>query len=135
MQVKRVIFVCVHNSGRSQMAEAFAKRLAEGIIEAQSAGTKPSEGLNPAAVQAMNEIGCDMSGHHPKMLTMDMANSADMLITMGCGVQDEEGATCPVADEDWALDDPHGQPIEKVREIRDQVEARVEDLIARLKES
>jgi len=100
--VKKVVFVCVHNSGRSQMAEAFAKRLGAGVIEAQSAGTKPSEGLNPAVVQAMNEIGYDVSGHYPKMLTMDMANSADMLITMGCGVAvEEEGATCPVADEDW----------------------------------
>jgi len=131
--MKKVVFVCVHNSGRSQMAEAFANRLGKGLIEAQSAGTKPSDGLNPTVVQAMEEIGYDMSGHHPKMLTMEMANSADMLITMGCGVQDE-GATCPVADEDWALDDPHGQPIEKVREIRDQVKVRVEALIARLKE-
>lgn len=133
--MKKVIFVCVHNSGRSQMAESFAKRLGAGVIEAQSAGTKPSDGLNPTVVQAMNEIGYDMSGHYPKMLTTDVANSADMLITMGCGVAvEEEGATCPVADEDWALDDPHGQPIEKVREIRDQVKARVEELIARLKE-
>lgn len=133
--MKKVVFVCVHNSGRSQMAEAFANHMGKGIIEAQSAGTKPSAGLNPTVVQAIEEIGCDMSGHYPKMLTMEMANSADMLITMGCGVQDEEGATCPVADEDWALDDPHGQPIEKVREIRDQVKARVEEFIARLKES
>ena len=134
--MRKVVFVCVHNSGRSQMAEAFANRLGAGVIEAHSAGTKPSEGLNPTVVQAMNEIGCDMSGHYPKVLTTEMANSADMLITMGCGVAvEEEGATCPVADEDWALDDPHGQPIEKVREIRDQVKARVERLVARLKES
>ena len=118
------------------MAEAFGNRLGKGVIEAQSAGTEPSEGLNPTVVQAMNEIGYDMSGHYPKVLTTEMANSADMLITMGCGVAvEEEGATCPVADEDWALDDPHGRPIEKVREIRDQVKARVEELIARLKES
>ena len=131
--MKKAVFVCVHNSGRSQMAEAFANRLGKGVIEAQSAGTKPSAGLNPTVVQAMNEIGYDMSGHYPKILTMEMANSADMLITMGCGLEGE-GATCPVADEDWALDDPHGQPIEKVRQIRDQVKARVEDLIVRLKE-
>ena len=134
--MRKVVFVCVHNSGRSQMAEAFANRLGRGVIEAQSAGTKPSAGLNPTVVQAMEEIGCDMGGHHPKMLTMEMANSADVLITMGCGVAvEEEGATCPVADEDWALDDPHGRPIEKVREIRDQVKAKVEEFIARLKES
>ena len=134
--MKKVVFVCVHNSGRSQMAEAFANRLGEGVLDAQSAGTKPSEGLNPTVVRAMEEIGCDMSGHYPKTLTIELANSADMLITMGCGAAvEEEGATCPVADEDWALDDPHARPIEQVREIRDQIKARVEDLIARLKES
>ena len=131
--MRRVVFVCVHNSGRSQMAEAFANRLGLGVTKAESAGTKPADELNPTVVQAMEEIGYDMSGHRPKMLTNDMANSADMLITMGCGVQDEDGATCPVADEDWALDDPHGQPIEKVREIRDQVQTRVMNLVAGLR--
>jgi protein-tyrosine-phosphatase len=103
------------------MAEAFAKRLGSGEISAESAGTAPSEGLNPVVVKAMEEIGYDMGGHSPKMLTEEMIESADRIITMGCGV---ESATCPavfVPSEDWGLDDPKNEPIEKVREIRDQI--------------
>jgi len=139
--VKKVLFVCVHNSGRSQMAEAFTRRLGNGVIEAESAGTLPGDSLNPAVVQAMREIGYDMSGHHPKVMTDEMADSADLVITMGCGVSLEdasEGAVCPAAlvpSEDWALDDPNGQPIEKVREIRDELESRVEELVERFKTS
>ena len=84
--MKNVIFVCTHNSGRSQMAEAFAKRLGEGKIIAESAGTAPGGDLNPQAVAAMEEIGYDMSGNHPKMITLEMVDSADKVITMGCGV-------------------------------------------------
>jgi len=128
--LKKVVFVCVHNSGRSQMAEAFAKKLGDGKIIAESAGTEPADGLNPTAVQAMEEIGYDMSGHYPKVMTIDMVNTADRMITMGCGV-DTEGV-CPasfIPTEDWGLEDPKGQPIEKVREIRDQIKTRVEKLI------
>jgi arsenate reductase len=128
--LKKVVFVCVHNSGRSQMAEAFAKKLGDGKIIAESAGTEPADGLNPTAVQAMEEIGYDMSGHYPKVMTIDMVNTADRMITMGCGV-DTEGV-CPasfIPTEDWGLEDPKGQPIEKVREIRDQIRTRVEKLI------
>lgn len=134
--MKKVIFVCTHNSGRSQMAEAFAKRLGEGKIIAESAGTAPGGTLNPQAVAAMEEIGCDMSSHHPKMMTLGMVESADKVVTMGCGVNLDDiehgGAVCPavfVESEDWGLDDPKGQSIEKVREIRNLIKARVERLI------
>ena len=97
--MKKVIFVCTHNSGRSQMAEAFAKRLGEGRVIAESAGTAPGGGLNPQAVAAMEEIGYDMSGHHPKLMTPEMVDSADKVITMGCGVNLDDiehgGAVCP----------------------------------------
>lgn len=128
--LKKVVFVCVHNSGRSQMAEAFANELGAGRIIAESAGTRPADALDPTVVQAMEEIGYDMSGHHPKMMTLDMVNSAARLVTMGCGV-DTEGV-CPasfIPTEDWGLEDPKGQPIEKVREIRDHIRARVKKLI------
>lgn len=122
--------MCIHNSGRSQIAEAFANKLGAGRVVAESAGTEAADGLNQAAVQAMEEIGYDMSGHHPKIMTMEMVNSADRMITMGCGV-DTEGV-CPasyIPTEDWGLEDPKGQPTEKVRQIRDQIEARVRNLI------
>lgn len=127
--MKRVVFVCIHNSGRSQMAEAFAKRIGEGKVIAESAGTEPGDALNPQAVAAMEEIGYDMSDHHPKVMTGEMVQQADRIITMGCGV---DATTCPavfVPSEDWGLDDPKGQPIERVREIRDEIKARVEKLI------
>lgn len=130
--MKKIIFVCVHNSGRSQMAEAFAKRFGAGKIEVQSAGTQPTDRLNPVVVKAMEEIGYDMSGHYPKLLTLEMVNSADRIITMGCGVDAE---TCPASflpTEDWGLEDPSGQPLEKVREIRDEIKARVQKLISEI---
>jgi len=134
--LKKIIFVCIHNSGRSQMAEAFAKKLAEGRIIAESAGTEPGGSLNPQAVAAMEEIGYDMSSHFPKMMTPEMVESADKVITMGCGVNLDDiehgGAVCPavfVESEDWGLEDPRGQPIEKVRDIRDQIKSKVEELI------
>lgn len=120
------------------MAEAFAKRLGHGVLEAESAGTLPSEALNPQAVGAMQEIGYDMSDHYPKIMTSKTIDGADLVVTMGCGVNlDEaaEGGVCPVVfvpSEDWGLEDPNGQPIEEVREIRDEIEARVEQLIARI---
>lgn len=127
--MKKVLFVCVHNSGRSQMAEAFANKLGAGRIVAESAGTQPGGQLNPEVVEAMREIGYDMSGHYPKVMTPEMVDSADRIITMGCGV---DAGTCPavfVPSEDWGLEDPKGQPIEKVREIRDEIKYRVEKLI------
>jgi len=137
--LKKVIFVCVHNSGRSQMAEAFAKRLGAGRIVAESAGTDPAATLNPQALQAMEEIGYDMSGHYPKVMTPEMVESADRIITMGCGVNlddiDHGGAVCPavfVESEDWGLEDPREQPLEKVREIRDQIRQKVERLLQEL---
>lgn len=114
------------------MAEAFANRLGAGKIEAESAGTEPSNALNPDAVQSMEEIGYDMSSHYPKVMTSEMVESADKIITMGCGV---DASTCPavfVPSEDWGLEDPNGQPIEKVREIRDEIEKRVKGLIEEL---
>jgi protein-tyrosine-phosphatase len=116
------------------MAEAFTNRLGEGVVTAESAGTRPGAALNPIVVEAMNEIGYDMSGHHPKVMTDAMVDSADNIITMGCGVSldDAEGAVCPVflvPSEDWALDDPHGRPIEEVRAIRDEIKSRVEALL------
>lgn len=137
--MKKVIFVCIHNSGRSQMAEAFAKKLGEGKIIAESAGTMPGGSLNPQAVESMEEIGYDMRSHYPKVMTSEMVNSADKVITMGCGVNlddiGHEDAVCPavfVESEDWGLEDPKGQPVEKVREIRDQIKGRVENLIQEL---
>lgn len=114
------------------MAEAFAKKLGEGKIIAESAGTEPGSGLNPQVVEAMAEIGYDMSGHYPKVMTEEMAQTADRIITMGCGV---DASACPASfmpTEDWGLEDPKGQPVEKVREIREQVRARVEKLIEEL---
>ncbi len=128
----RVLFVCVHNSGRSQMAEAFANHLANASgldLVAESAGTVGGSSLNPAAVQAMAEVGIDMTGQSPKVLTQEMADRADRIISMGCGV---DAAACParfLLTEDWALDDPAGQPIEKVREIREEIRDRVVELL------
>lgn len=126
----KVLFVCIHNSGRSQMAEAFARRLGKGVIEAESAGTQPADGINPIVRQAMAEIGYDMADQHPKIMTMDTVRSADKAITMGCDVTSD--AACPatfIPTVDWGLEDPKGRPIEKVREIRDQIRRRVENLV------
>jgi protein-tyrosine-phosphatase len=127
--VKTILYVCVHNAGRSQMAEAFTNRLAKerGLpVRALSAGTMAATGINPAAKKVMEEAGVPMTGQRPKLLTRELANSADRIITMGCGV---DAAACPAGmyiSEDWGLDDPSGQPIETVRRIRDQIRKRVE---------
>ena len=129
----KVVFVCVHNSGRSQMAEAFFNRLAEGKATAISAGTRPGERVNPVVAQVMKEVGIDISGNRPKMLTFEMVDGADRMITMGCGA--DAAALCPasfIQTEDWALEDPEGKPIEKVREIRDEIKARVAKLVDEL---
>lgn len=127
----RVLFVCVHNAGRSQMAEAFTRALSGGRVEAVSAGTVPGGTLNPVVVAAMTERGIRLEGHEPKVLTQRMVDEADVAFTMGCAVDE----SCPavfVPSEDWGLDDPAGQPIEVVRGIRDAVEQHVRALLARL---
>ena len=131
--MKTVLYVCVHNAGRSQMAEAFTNKLAgeRGLaVRGLSAGTVAGEQVNPTAVAVMQEIGISMEGQHPKQLTQEMADSADRVITMGCGVEAE---ACPARihlSEDWGLDDPKGQSLDKVRAIRDEIKTRVEALLA-----
>ena len=125
-----VLFVCVHNAGRSQMAAAFLTALSRGTIEVRSAGSQPADKVNPAAVEAMAEVGIDMSAEIPKVLTTEAVQESDVVITMGCG------DTCPIFPgkryEDWELDDPAGQGVESVRPIRDDIKARIEDLITSL---
>ena len=125
-----VLFVCVHNAGRSQMAAAFLSHLSAGRIEVRSAGSAPAETVNPAAVAAMNEVGIDMSAEVPKVLTTEAVKESDVVITMGCG------DTCPIFPgkryEDWVLEDPAGQGIEAVRPIRDEIRTRIETLINEL---
>ena len=122
-----VLFVCVHNAGRSQMAAGFLTHLAAGRIEVRSAGSTPAEHVNPVVVEAMSEVGVDISAKLPKILTVDAVKAADVCVTMGCG------DACPVFPGkrylDWALDDPAGQGIEAVRPIRDEIEKRVRALI------
>ena len=124
-----VIFACVHNAGRSQMAAAWFNRLADPVkAHAVSAGTEPGPRVHPEVLAAMREVGIDLSGATPQKLTDELAASARMLVTMGCG------EACPVVPgllrDDWPLEDPKGKPIEKVRVIRDEVKARVEALVA-----
>jgi arsenate reductase (thioredoxin) len=132
--MRRVLFVCVHNAGRSQIAEAFVNHLAaaRGLdLRAESAGTVGGKELNPVAVQVMEEAGVPMTGQHPKLLTREMVESADRIVGMGCGVDAEACPTKFLMTEDWGLDDPAGQPIEKVREIRDHIRDRVLALLDR----
>ncbi|AII07805.1 arsenate reductase ArsC [Rhodococcus opacus] len=125
-----VLFVCVHNAGRSQMAAGFLSHLAGDRIEVRSAGSAPAETVNAAAVEAMAEVGIDISDQTPKILTPDAVDTSDVVITMGCG------DACPVfpgvSYRDWALDDPAGKGVDAVRPIRDEIKARVEALIAEL---
>ena len=125
-----VLFVCVHNAGRSQMAQGWLRHLAGDRVEVRSAGSAPGEHINPVAVEAMAEEGIDITTEKPKVLTPDAVQAADVVVTMGCG--DE----CPYFPgkryEDWLLDDPAGQGIEAVRPIRDEIRARVEALVAEL---
>ena len=128
--MKTVVFVCVHNSGRSQMAEAFFNQMAEGKALAISAGTQPGDKVHPVVVEAMQEVGIDISGNKPKMLTMEMVEKADKMITMGCGA--DAGGLCPasfIETEDWALDDPKDKPLEQVKVIRDEIKKRVMKLV------
>lgn len=125
-----VLFVCVHNAGRSQMAAGYLQTIGDGRIDVLSAGSEPADQLNPVAVQAMREEGIDISGAQPTILTDSAVESADVVVTMGCG------DACPFFPgkryEDWALDDPAGQGIEAVRLIRDDIRSRVERLVREL---
>lgn len=127
---KKVLFACVENACRSQMAEAFFNRMSKKAV-AISAGTRPAPHVNPLAVIVMNEVGIDISKAKPKMLTLEMIESADRVITMGCAV----GDVCPgtiVKTEDWGIEDPAGKSIEKFREVRDIILRKVERLVAEL---
>ena len=125
-----VLFVCIHNAGRSQMAAGYLQELAGGRIEVLSAGSEPKDRINPVAVDAMAEEGIDIAGNTPKLLTVDAVRESDVVITMGCG------DACPIFPgkryEDWQLDDPAGQDAATVRRIRDEIRGRVETLIAEL---
>ena len=126
----RVLFVCVHNAGRSQMAAGFLEQLSGGRVEVLSAGSAPKDSINPVAVQAMAEVGIDIAGRTPKVLTDDSVQGSDVVITMGCG------DACPFYPgkryEDWKLEDPAGQGIEAVRRIRDEIEGNVRQLLSEI---
>lgn len=128
-----VLFVCVHNAGRSQMAAAFLQHLAGDRIEVLSAGSAPADQVNPAAVEAMLEVGIDMSHASPKILTNEAVQASDVVITMGCG------DACPIYPgkryEDWKLEDPAGKGVDAVRPIRDEIRGRVQNLISELTSS
>ena len=125
-----VLFVCVHNAGRSQMAAALLTHYAQGRIEVRSAGSAPADAVNPAAVAAMRELGIDLSQEFPKRLTTEAVQASDVVITMGCG------DACPIFPGkrylDWTLDDPAGKDINTVRRIRDEIDSKVRDLVADL---
>lgn len=122
-----VLFVCVHNAGRSQMAAAYTRVLSNGVVEVRSAGSAPADSINPAVHEAMLEEGIDLSAESPKVLTTEAVQASDVVITMGCG------DACPIFPgkryEDWALADPAGQGVDSVRPIREEIKARVHDLL------
>ena len=130
IQMPEVLFVCVHNAGRSQMAAGLLHKLASDGVTVRSAGSEPAEHLNPRVVEAMKEIGIDISAEMPKPMTGNMVKAADVVITMGCG------DACPIYPgkryEDWEFEDPAGKDLETVRRIRDDIEARVRRLAAEL---
>lgn len=125
-----VLFVCVHNAGRSQMAAAYLTHLSAGAVDVRSAGSAPASSVNPAVVEAMREEGIDIAAEVPKVLTVDAVQASDVVVTMGCG------DTCPVFPgkryEDWVLDDPAGLGVDAVRPVRDEIRARVELLLGEL---
>src|SRR5689334_10303695 len=125
-----VLFVCVHNAGRSQMAAGWLRHLAGDTVEVRSAGSEPAEAINPSAVEAMREVGIDITDQTPTKLTWDAAQTSDVIVTMGCG------DACPVFPgkryEDWTLADPAGLGVDAVRPIRDDIKHRVEQLLAKL---
>jgi protein-tyrosine-phosphatase len=125
-----ILFLCIHNAGRSQMAAGFAREMSQGRVTILSGGSEPADQVNPIAVDVMREIGIDIAGYTPQRFTDELLNSVDVVVTMGCG------DACPFIPGktylDWPLDDPKGRPIEEVRRIRDDIRARVEDLLAQL---
>lgn len=125
-----VLFVCVHNAGRSQMAAGYLRELAGDRVEVLSAGSEPKDQINPVAIEAMAEEGIDIAGSTPKILTVEAVKESDVVITMGCG------DACPIFPgkryEDWELDDPAGQQLEMVRRVRDDIKGRVEALLAEI---
>ena len=131
-RIPEVLFVCVHNAGRSQMAAALLAHHAKGRVHVRSAGSTPADEIDPAVIEAMTEIGLDLSREFPKPLTDEFVRAADAVITMGCG------DACPIHPgkryEDWELDDPAGRSVEEVRAIRDELDRRVRDLLAELTE-
>jgi arsenate reductase len=126
----QVLFVCVHNAGRSQMAAAFLSRIGDGRIDVRSAGSTPAEEIHPVVVKAMEEVGIDLSAEHPKRIDDDVVRASDVVITMGCG------DACPIYPgkryEDWQVEDPSGRSLEEVRGIRDDLERRVSELVSDL---
>ncbi len=125
-----VLFLCIHNAGRSQMAAGFARELSGGRVEIFSGGSEPADSVNPVAVEVMKEVGIDISSYEPRRFTDELLASVDVVVTMGCG------DTCPFIPGktyvDWPLDDPKGQPLEVVRGIRDEIRVRVTDLLGQL---
>lgn len=130
MTAPTVLFVCVHNAGRSQMAAGWLQHLAGDRVQVLSAGSAPADSINPVAVEAMREVGIDIAGNQPKVLTTEAVKESDVVITMGCG------DTCPFFPgkryEDWVLDDPAGQGIDSVRQIRDDIKGRIVTLISEI---
>ncbi len=128
--IPTVLFVCVHNAGRSQMAAGYLRELAHGRVEVLSAGSEPKDQINPIAVEAMAEEGIDIADNIPKILTVDAVRESDVVITMGCG------DTCPIFPgkryEDWELEDPAGKDLEVVRRLRDDIKAHVEELLGQI---
>ena len=127
-KMQKVLFVCIENAGRSQMAEAFANEYGKDKVEALSAGTMPANEVNPVGLQVMLEKGFDLSKNKPKLITGQMVQEADMIIVMGCSAQGFCPAPLLNKVADWGIEDPKGKPIEKVREIRDEIERKVRKL-------
>jgi protein-tyrosine-phosphatase len=125
-----ILFLCIHNAGRSQMAAGFAREISAGRVDVYSGGSEPADSVNPVAVGAMAEVGIDIAGFTPQRFTDELLDMVDVVVTMGCG------DTCPFIPGkryvDWPLDDPKGRPIEDVRRIRDEIKSRVEDLVSQL---
>lgn len=130
--MKRILFVCVENAGRSQMAEAFFNHIGPAGMEAISAGTNPASSVNPTVVKLMREVGLDLSSKRPKLVSLEMIQKADKIVTMGCGAESFCPAKYLPKVEDWQLSDPKGKSVEEVTEIRDEIKRRVEKLIAQL---
>jgi len=130
MAAPTVLFVCIHNAGRAQMAAGYRRALSGGAVEVRSGGSEPGDSINPIAIEAMAEEGIDISQAVPQLMTTEQVQASDVVITMGCG------DVCPVFPgkryEDWDLADPKGRPLEEVRSIRDDIRARVQALVAEL---